>query len=364
MSENITQPCSERGERLLWGRKSSQRAEPKPEALVTESNRLRAAWMRHESERLDNYLVADVEDPRINLQSIISRSFLINAIWPNEFAGLIGEEFRFSICLNFILKAIKSKQVRRESLLDALVDGRQTCADVKIPSYLQCCFDLVSGKEQEVPDYISAALMNPLWGAQGRPPDSVLSTFEQIWRRVVYRRRAKRISVLEPACGSANDYRYLHSYGVGRFLEYTGFDICDKNIANAHCRFPNIHFKVGNIIDIPAEDNSYDFLFVHDLFEHLSAEMIDIALTEIARVTRKQACLCFFNMADITEHSIKPTGLYHWNLLSLGRVREVLMNVAREIEVVHIDAFLRDSYHCADYHNPTAYTLKVSFEAV
>jgi hypothetical protein len=334
------------------------------EALVAESNRLRAAWMRHDSKRLDHYLVTDVEDPRINLQSIISRSFLINAIRPNEFAGLIREEFRFSICLNFILKAIKSRQVKHQSLFDALVDGRQTCGDVQIPSYLQCCFDLVSSKEQGLPDYISTALMNPLWDAKGRLPDSVLSTFEQIWRGVLSRRRAKSIAVLEPACGSANDYRYLHSYGVGRFLEYTGFDICDKNIANAHSRLPNVDFKVGNIIDIPVEDNSYDFLFVHDLFEHLSPAMIDIALTEIARVTRKQACLSFFNMADVNEHIIRPTGLYHWNMLSLGRIREVLMNFARDIDVVHIDTFLRDNYDCADYHNPTAYTLIVSFDAI
>ncbi|MHC4153713.1 MAG: class I SAM-dependent methyltransferase [Planctomycetota bacterium] len=363
MSEDVTQRCSGCRERLLWGKKPTQGAKLKTEALVSESSRLRAAWMRHDSERLDRYLVTDVEDPRINLQSIMSRYFLINAIWPNEFASLIREEFRFSICLNFILKAIKTKHLKRESILDALIEGRETCGNVKIPSYLQCCFDLVSSKKQEVPDYISTALVNPLWDAKGWLPDSVLSTFEQIWHNVLYRRQAKRIPVLEPACGSANDYRYLHSYGVSKFLEYTGFDICDKNIANAHCRFPNVHFTVGNIIDIPAEDDSYDFLFVHDLFEHLSPAMIDIALTEIARVTRKQACLSFFNMADINEHIIKPTGLYHRNMLSLGRIQKVLINFARDIDVVHIDTFLRDNYDCADYHNQTAYTLIVSFDA-
>ena len=35
------------------------------------------------------------------------------------------------------------------------------------------------------------------------------------------------------ACGSANDYRFLHSCGVADFLDYTGYDLCAKNIQNA-----------------------------------------------------------------------------------------------------------------------------------
>ncbi len=366
MSENVIQSYSQCREQSLWGRKPAQGAKLKTEDLVTESNRLRAAWMRHDSEVLDHYLVTDVEDPRINLQSIISRSFLIDAIWPNEFTGLIREEFRFSICLNFILQVLKNKylQVKRESILDVLIDGRKTCGDVKIPSYLRRCFDLVSCEKQALPDYVSHALIDPLLDEKGWLPDSVLSTFEQIWHSVLYYREANGISALEPACGSANDYRYLHSYGISKFLEYTGFDICDKNITNARHRFPCVHFEIGNIIDIPIEDNSYDFLFVHDLFEHLSPAAIDIALTEISRVTRKQACLSFFNMADINEHIIEPTGLYHWNTLSLSKVQEVLMNSAYDIDVVHIDTFLKDNYDCADYHNQKAYTLIVSFNAI
>ena len=345
----------------------AQEAELKTEDIVTESNRLRAAWMRHDSEVLDHYLVTDVEDPRINLQSIISRSFLIDTIWPNEFTGLIREEFRFSICLNFILKVLRNKHLRikRESVLDALTDGRKTCGDVRIPSYLRRCFDLLSCEKQDLPDYVSDALIAPLLDEKGWLPDSVLSTFEQIWRCVLCHREANSISVLEPACGSANDYRYLDSYGMSEFLEYTGFDICDKNIANARRRFPRVRFEIGNIIDIdiPIKDNSYDFLFVHDLFEHLSPAALDIALTEISRVTRKQACLSFFNMADIDEHIIEPAGLYHWNTLSLNKVREVLMNSACDIDAIHIDTFLKDNYDCDDYHNKKAYTLIVSFNS-
>jgi len=363
MSENAIQPYSEYREQSLWDRKLAQGAKLKTEDLIVESNRLRAAWTQYDSEVLDHYLVTDVEDPRINLQSIISRSFLIDAIWPNEFTGLIREEFRFSICLNFILMVLKTRdlQAGRQPLLDALIDGQDACGDVKIPSYLRRCFELISREKQELPDYISHTLIDPISDENGWLPDSALSTFEQIWHSVLCHREANSISVLEPACGSANDYRYLHSFGVSKFLEYTGFDICDKNIANARRRFSSVHFKIGKVLYIPSQDNSYDFLFVHDLFEHLSPAAIDIAIAEISSVTRKQACLSFFNMADITEHIVERTGLYHWNTLSLSKVQELLMNSAHDIDVVHIDTFLKDNYDCTDYHNKRAYTFIVSF---
>lgn len=331
--------------------------------LAIESERLRAAWMQYDPEVLDSYLVSDVEDPRINLQSIISRAFLIDTVFPNEFTGLIREEFRFSICLNFLLNVLKTKssQVSRMSILNALFDGRESCGDVKIPYYLRHCFELLSCETQEIPDYISSALMDGICEKNGWLSARALSTFETIWQSVLCHRQADSISVLEPGCGSANDYRYLDSFRMSKFLEYTGFDICDKNITNACRRFPDVHFEIGDVLNIPVESNSYDFLFVHDLFEHLSPAALEIGLTEICRVTRKQACLSFFNMSDICQHIVKPIDLYHWNVLSLSKIKKFLTNAARDIDVIHIDSFFRKSYGCKDYYNKEAYILIVSF---
>ncbi|KPK77871.1 MAG: hypothetical protein AMJ79_01840 [Phycisphaerae bacterium SM23_30] len=56
--------------------------------LALESKRLRAAWMKYDADHLDRYLVSDLEDPRINLQSILTRSFLIDAVFGGEFTRL------------------------------------------------------------------------------------------------------------------------------------------------------------------------------------------------------------------------------------------------------------------------------------
>jgi len=344
--------------------RDSERCRMGREDLAVEAGRLRAAWMRHDSWLLDRYLVSDVEDPRINLQSILSRAFLIDSLWPNEFTSLIREEFRFSICLNWILRALKVEdpEVSRELLLDALLEGRPRCGDVVIPSYLTETFESASRAEHPWPDYVTEALMQPALDQNAQLPESALSIFERIWHDVLAGRDAKRISVLEPACGSANDYRYLHSFGVSRFLDYTGLDICDKNIANARRRFPNAGFQTEDFIAADFEAKSYDFLFVHDLFEHLCPEGIERALAQVARVTRKQACLSFFNMADIPEHAIEPKGLYHWNRLSLTRIQDSLLKSASTVDPIHITSFLQGNYECPDHHNPTAYTLIVSFD--
>ncbi len=249
-----------------------------------------------------------------------------------------------------------------QDVLDALIENRETCGGIRIPSYLRHAFELISADASGLPDYISQALIHPAQDGNMGVSEFVLSTFERIWFSLLQPRRADKISVLEPACGSANDYRRLHSFGVAPFLEYVGFDICDENIANARRRFPGVAFETGDVLAISAEDKSCDFLFVHDLSEHLSEAALEAALIEVSRVTRRQACLSFFNMTDAPGHIIRPDGLYHWNTLSLAQIQRSLMKQARDIQVVYIGTFLKDSYGCTDHHNRGAYTLVVSFE--
>jgi hypothetical protein len=61
---------------------------------------------------------------------------------------------------------------------------------------------------------------------------------------------APHLSVLEPACGSANHYRFLVRCGIARFLDYAGFDLCAKNLENARALFPEVRFGVGNVFAI------------------------------------------------------------------------------------------------------------------
>jgi SAM-dependent methyltransferase len=185
-----------------------------------------------------------------------------------------------------------------------------------------------------------------------------LEAFRKLWHKALAAEipARKPLSVLEPACGSANDYRFLHAYGLARLVNYTGFDLCAKNIENARALFPGVSFAVGNVFEIAAPDKAFDLCFVHDLFEHLSLEGMQAAVREVCQVTRQGLCIGFFSMDEIRDHQVRPVEEYHWNRLSMARMRGLFADWGFAAQVVHIGAFLRQQIGCEQTHNPNAYT--------
>jgi hypothetical protein len=47
---------------------------------------------------------------------------------------------------------------------------------------------------------------------------------------------------------------------------------------------------------------------------------------------------------------------YHWNLLSMARMRELFAAGGFAAQVVHIGTFLHQQTGCEQTHNPNAYT--------
>lgn len=320
--------------------------------LKQETRRLRRSWDRHDAAALCGYLVRDVEDPRINIQSILCRHFIIRHLFGRRFAYLEEQEIRFGLVMNWLLRWVKHgvRIHQFQSVLIALLDGADHSEDIEIPRYVS---DTFTGLSQ--PNYFFGALnWYPEEGVGGLP-EYLVNTFEKIWSEVLSSRCAKTLSVLEPACGSANDYRFFESFGISRFLHYRGIDLCGKNIANALRMFPDIRFQVGNAMEIAADDASMDLCIVQDLFEHLSVEAMETAILEIGRVTRNEIRAGFFNMADQNEHTVHSAGDYHWNTLSVSRTRECFKRFASHVETISIDACLQAHYHCGDTHNKGAY---------
>jgi hypothetical protein len=328
------------------------------ESLRLETQRLTKSWMRHDNNVLRNYLVRDVQNPRINVQSILTRHFLLKQLFGERFEDLMEQELRFALVVNWLLRLLK-KSIKTDQLhavLDALLAGEDQVEGLKIPPYISETFSALA-----LPNYICDLLYWPPIETTETPiPEYLMSTFQMIWREILANEQPRRISVLEPACGSANNYRFLEAYGIARLLDYTGFGLCDKNINNARCMFPDVCFEVGNVLEIKAGNATYDYCFIHDLFEHLSIEAMEVAIAEICRVTCKGICAGFFNMHDGEQHKIQFAGDYHWNKLSMAETRLVFKRYASKIQAIHIDTFLRSKFHCEDAHNKCAYTLIIN----
>jgi len=329
--------------------------------LEQETERLVQSWMRHDQAMLGNYLIADVEDPRINVSSILTRHFLLEQLFGQRFQALKEQELRFAMVLNWLL-ALRRDAPGLEAFAavrHALRTGADNAEGVAIPHWLAGAFGALPTRANGmwIPNYLGQWLKRAASDPTSGWADRLLGTFQGLWRRRLRGLRAERLSVLEPACGSANDYRFLDAFGLAPWLDYTGLDLCEKNVQNARRLFPQVRFATGNVFELAAPDRTFDVCFVHDLFEHLSLEGLEVAIAELCRVTRRAICAGFFNMDEIEDHVERPVDDYHWNTLSVARTRDAFARHAEAVQVIHIGSFLRWRFGCDQTHNPGAYTL-------
>lgn len=326
-----------------------------------ETEALTRSWMQHDKAMLETYLVAGVEDPRLNVQSILTRHWLTTLLFGNRFAELQYEELRFATVLNWLLPLLSRKPVPEQitALLLALRQGADNAEGDEIPPHVVKAFQALPRVADNVgiPNYVDEALTKYL--SADACVDAVKNVFQDRWASVLAQEKAPTVSVVEPGCGSANEYRFLKSFGLAKFLDYTGFDLCAKNIQNGCEMFSETRFIVGNVLQIDAEDDRYDYCFVHDLLEHLSLPAMEQAISEMCRVTRHGICVNFFQMAEMPDHVVRPVRDYHINLLSTEKVRRSFETAGGIVEVIHIEAFLRMCLHCASTHNPDAYTFLI-----
>jgi ubiquinone/menaquinone biosynthesis C-methylase UbiE len=339
--------------------------------LKLESDKLTRSWMQHDSGMLRDYLVVGVEDPRLNLQSIFSRHFLIRNLTEERYVDLMEQEYRFAAAMawlgNLLLKHVSDPE-ELELLAYGLTRGADNVEGMSIPRFAVQLFGSLPATAcgLPIPNYIGSLLRNTGF-EQGKAKldQASLDTFLGLWRQALaassqgIAAARQKISVLEPACGSANDYRFLDAYGIAPWLDYTGIDLCSKNIENALALFPNTRFEVGNAFCLAAPDNAFDLVFVHDLFEHFSITGLETAVSELCRITRWGMCVGFFNMDEIPEHLVRPLDEYHWNTLSMARMKELFLQHGFTAQVLHVGTFLRQRAGYGQTHNPNAYTFSL-----
>lgn len=277
-------------------------------------------WSRRDAEMLDRYLVSGYQNPRINVQSVLLRHFLISKLFDPTFEQLADEELRHAIELNEI--------IRRRALE----------LEVTMGSYL-----------------------DPTRQAAVRQVDQVIADreleFERRWRAELSERASDPLRVLEFACGSANDYRAFVGFGLAPHLDYTGVDLARKNIENALRRFPDTRFKVASILDLPYADGSFDFVIAADIFEHLAPEEMETALDEACRLAARGVALTFFNMSGAPDHAIQRRGTYHWNRLSAPMIEAHLRRRFSTVRMIPVASWLKETFGYAHSYNRHAYTI-------
>lgn len=315
-----------------------------PEMITAEGQRLAQHWSRYGRDQLDSYLIQDVEHPSINPQSVLIRAFVIDRLFPGEFAEMIEEELFFAACACHVLQA--NRQGRLRELFEAV---RNTEADAALPEFLRRDFRLETGRLFDLEQLIAGLAKAITLGFE-----HFSSPFQDVWRQQFQGRSAAAPRIIELGCGSANDYRFWDSYGIAPQVDYVGIDVCEANISNARSRFPKIRFLTGDACCIDEQDRSFDVVLACDLLEHLSPAALDAALVEIERLARDEVWLSLFNASDAAAHIFQPVDDYHWNTLSLSETSRHLGAAGFSTEVVSIADVLEQRFSGYRHYNRAA----------
>ena len=152
--------------------------------------------MQYDQAMLRDYLVEQQEDPRLNLQSILTRHFLIEELFGNRFEGLKTEEPRFAAAMNWLRQAARKGLCPEEaqSLLHALSKGADNAAGLEIPHFISRIFAGLPAKADgmRIPDYLSQALREVASETSEPSFAAQMSLFESLWRRLLARRPTGR----------------------------------------------------------------------------------------------------------------------------------------------------------------------------
>ncbi len=337
-----------------------------PDRLRVETERLRRSWSRHPAEMLREYMVAGIHDPWINPQSIHSRHLVLETAFPGRFEALKREELRFALAMNWLLPVLRDAIIPEEleALAHALELGADDAEGLSIPHWL---LDIRSGLPREVDGAMVAdPVLETVLDARRMGPSAARARghqrFAAVWRQVLRDEPVAGLDVLEAGCGSANDYRAMESCGLVRHLRYLGVDLCEANIVNARALFPGARFEVGNLLELGHGDGEFGCTVVHDVLEHLSLEACDMAVAELARVSREGVFIGFFQMHEGEDDVVREVDDYHWNTLSLPRMRRRFALHGWRAEATHVASWLRWAGGPEAAYYETAYDLILARE--
>lgn len=99
-------------------------------------------------------------------------------------------------------------------------------------------------------------------------------------------------SVLDIGCGNGRLYQLFANLSIS----FTGIDISENLIAIAKERYPQCHFEVVDMVDLPFENEKFDVIFSLVAFHHLPTKETQLeGLEEMKRVLKPQGKIILLN---------------------------------------------------------------------
>lgn len=143
-------------------------------------------------------------------------------------------------------------------------------------------------KKYETEDYNTASLWDELNSRKHVTEQSNPMGFDRL--RIASKFLREGSKVLNIGAGAGDLENYVFSRKV-KSLEWFGFDLSSKSIKRLNKDFPKAKFKVGNIINIPFENKTFDIVMLMEVMEHIKPSNTFRALDEVSRVLKNNGHL-------------------------------------------------------------------------
>jgi ubiquinone/menaquinone biosynthesis C-methylase UbiE len=115
---------------------------------------------------------------------------------------------------------------------------------------------------------------------------------QMMWAEQSYKKFGSFIDLngkllLDAGCGSGGKTFFYSQKGVSKVV---GVDFNPKSIDTAVQNFgntPNVEFLCGSIVQLPFVDNTFDYVILNDVVEHIERPILEAALKELMRVVKQ-----------------------------------------------------------------------------
>jgi SAM-dependent methyltransferase len=96
--------------------------------------------------------------------------------------------------------------------------------------------------------------------------------------------------ILDLGCASASLWPLFKEL-LPKSVEIVGVDISTEMLKIAQENFPDNDFRIGSMLDIPADDGSFDVVIVSSAFHHINDAVLPNSLAEVYRVLEEHGVL-------------------------------------------------------------------------
>ena len=153
-------------------------------------------------------------------------------------------------------------------------------------------------------------------------------------------------------CGPGQTSRFLYGKGLKNIL---GVDLSEGMIQEAKTLSPNINFQVGNMLDLPFENNHFDGLVAFYAIVHFKLDQLEVAFQEMFRTLKSNGQLLFSFHVGTQINSIDDfMGIKAKASFYFFEVETVLAILER-VGFEQVEVVLRHPYPEAEYPSQRAY---------